>query len=79
MIVAFALAIVIVMQGMLLNRLRRIMVDQAKIDASVARLTAAVDKIVAAQGAQTPDATVNAALDAVDVQSARVEALVPAV
>lgn len=74
MIVAFALAIVIVMQGMLLNRLRRIMADQAKVDATLARLVKAVDAVAANQGVVVPDAVV----DAVDVQSARLEALVPA-
>lgn len=58
-----------------LNELiRRLMVSQSQIDASVARLTKAVDAVVAA-GASTPDVAVTNALNAVDAQSARLEAV----
>jgi hypothetical protein len=78
-LIFLALFLLAVMQGLTLSAQRRLMVNQDRINGTVSRLTAAVDKLVAAQANQTPDATVTAALDAVDAQSARLEAVAPSV
>lgn len=69
-----ALSILVVMQGVIINRLGGIMVSQASLDASLQRLTAAVDAQVN-KGPSTPDAAVSAFQAGVDAQSARLETL----
>ena len=72
-----ALILLAVMQEIIFNQNRRIMVDQGKIDASLQRLTKAVDAVVVQSANVTADSTVNSVLANEDAQSARLEALIP--